>query len=122
MVMPSWTPPPSQFHYHHTGWAQRPPTNGLATAAMVVSIIGVAGLCAWGPLSIVVSPVGAILGHMAKRKIRATGESGDGMALTGIILGWVGLGLSILVLAGSIALFWWINTLPPDYFEDPYSY
>jgi hypothetical protein len=54
--------------------------------------------------------------------VDATGEAGDGMALTGIIVGWVGLGLSILVLAGYIALFWWISTLPPDYFEGPYSY
>lgn len=119
--MPSWTPPPPQYQ-HYPAYPQRPPTNGMAIAAMVVSIVGMAGMCAWGPLSIVVSPVGAILGHAAKRRVKATGESGDTMAVVGIVLGWIGLGLSILMLAGYIALFWWLSTLPPDYFEDPYSY
>jgi hypothetical protein len=121
MVTPSWTPPPPQYQYY-PGYQQRPPTNGMAIAAMVVSIVGLAGLCAWGPLSLFVSPVGAILGHVAKRKVKTTGEAGDSMALVGIILGWIGLGLSILLAAVYVALFWWMSTLPPEWFEDPYSY
>jgi hypothetical protein len=121
MVMPSWTPPPAQYQ-HYPGYPQRLPTNGLAIAAMVVSIVGVVGLCLWGPLSIFVSPVGAILGHVAKGKLRTTGEAGAGMALTGVIVGWIGLGLSILLVGLYVALFWWLSTLPPGYFEDPYSY
>ena len=37
-----------------------------------------------------------ILGHMARRQIRATGEQGAGMALTGLILGYVGLVFAVL--------------------------
>jgi Domain of unknown function (DUF4190) len=42
-----------------------------------------------------------VLGHMARRQIRQTGEAGDGMALAGLILGYIGLVLSI---AGIIAV------------------
>jgi hypothetical protein len=51
------------------------PTNGLAIAAMIVSIVGF-------------GPVGAIMGHIARRQIRERGEQGDGFALAGIIVGW----------------------------------
>jgi hypothetical protein len=37
-----------------------------------------------------------ILGHIARRQIRETGENGDGMALAGLILGYVGIGLSVI--------------------------
>jgi len=34
-----------------------------------------------------------ILGHVARRQVRQTGQRGDGMALTGLILGYAGIGL-----------------------------
>jgi hypothetical protein len=50
----------------------------------------------WNPLAIVgfvlafVAPPGAIVcGHIARRQIRTTGEQGDGLALAGLILGYV---------------------------------
>jgi hypothetical protein len=41
-----------------------------------------------------------ILGHIARRQIRQTGEAGDGMALAGLILGYIGivLGIGIFIL------------------------
>jgi hypothetical protein len=66
-------------------------TDGMAIAALV---------CAIGQLA-VGFPAGIaaiILGHKARRRIRQTGERGDGMALTGLILGYVGtIGLALLV-------------------------
>ncbi|MDP8970800.1 MAG: DUF4190 domain-containing protein [Actinomycetota bacterium] len=64
----------------------------MAIAALV-SAIGGALLC--GVLSI----VGAILGHLALNQIKQTGEEGRGMALAGVIIGWVAFGLSVLVIA-----------------------
>jgi Domain of unknown function (DUF4190) len=52
------------------------PTNGLAIAAMIVSLVGF-------------GPVGAIMGHIARKQIRERNEQGDGFALAGIIVGWV---------------------------------
>jgi uncharacterized protein DUF4190 len=104
-VTPAWTPPPP---YAYGYPYQLPPprrTNGLAIASMVVSIVGVALICAIGPLSVFVTPVGAILGHVAQRQIKASGDSGNGMALAGIIVGWIGFALSLAYLAFFIWLF-----------------
>jgi Domain of unknown function (DUF4190)/Domain of unknown function (DUF1707) len=69
--------------------AQR--TNGMAIAAIA---------CGFGQL-LVGFPAGIaaiILGHKARRQIRQTGEQGDGLALTGLILGYAGtVGLAIFV-------------------------
>jgi Domain of unknown function (DUF4190) len=44
-----------------------------------------------------------VLGHAARRQMRRTGERGGSMALTGLILGWVGIGLIIAIVVGLIA-------------------
>lgn len=64
-------------------------TNGLATAALVC---GLAQLL----LGILTGIPAIILGHMARRQIRQTGEQGAGMAMAGLILGYVGLVLTVL--------------------------
>jgi Domain of unknown function (DUF4190)/Domain of unknown function (DUF1707) len=71
------------------------PTNALAVAALAC---GIGQIFLW-----FFGAVGAIIcGHMARRQIRRTGESGAGMAMAGLVLGYVGLALSI---AGTIAFF-----------------
>jgi hypothetical protein len=60
--------------------------NGLAVASLVCGIgtfftMGVAAIPA------------VVLGHAARRTIRRTGERGDGVALSGLILGWAGIAL-----------------------------
>jgi hypothetical protein len=76
------------------GYPPPKPTNNLAVASMVTSIAGAATLFCWG-LGTIVGLVGAILGHIARRRIRNSGEGGDAMALTGIIVGWIVLALGI---------------------------
>jgi hypothetical protein len=71
--------------------AVNPPTNGLAIASLVLALVGI-GTC-------ITAPVGAILGHIARRQIRERGEGGDGMAKAGIIVGWILTGLMLLLLA-----------------------
>jgi hypothetical protein len=68
-----------------------PPTNGLAIAALVCSLAGLA--------TCISAPVGAILGHVARRQIRERGEGGDGLALAGIIVGWILTALMVLLIA-----------------------
>jgi Domain of unknown function (DUF4190) len=68
-----------------------PKTNSLALTSMILSLCGLAcGLTA---------PVGAIMGHVARRQIRERGEAGDGMALAGIIVGWILTGLILAYVA-----------------------
>ena len=61
----------------------RPPTNGLAIGAM---ICGIAEIFTLGFAAI----PAVILGHLARAQIRRTGERGDGMAVAGLVLGYLG--------------------------------
>lgn len=86
----------------------QPVTNGLAIAAMVCALAGVAtGISA---------PVGAILGHIARKQIRERGEQGDGMALTGIIAGWVLTGLYLICCVGYIGVIGFAISQDPNTF------
>ncbi len=69
-------------------------TNGLAIASMVVAIVGALFLVCYG-IGALFGFVGAILGHVARRQIRDRQEAGDGMALAGIITGWIATGLGL---------------------------
>jgi len=79
----------------------------MAIASMAVSI-GSFFIC-FGFLGF----VGAILGHVARRQIRERGGDGDGMALAGIIIGWVGFGISLLVGLAYVGMFAWIASHEP---------
>lgn len=79
-----YAPPP------YPGYGYPPPsarTNGLAIASFICSLAALS-MC-------VTAPVGAILGHVARRQIRERGERGAGMALAGVIIGWVITGLVV---------------------------
>ena len=68
------------------------PTNGMAIAALVCAVLGL-------------GPIAAILGHVARRQIRETGEQGDGFALAGIIVGWVTTGIVVCFCGAYFAFF-----------------
>ncbi|BCJ71270.1 hypothetical protein CS0771_08140 [Catellatospora sp. IY07-71] len=88
-------------------------TNGMAIAAMVTSLLALASICMYGLPTIVLGPVGAIMGHVTRRRIRTTGEEGDGMALAGIIIGWVSTGLALMWLVVIVALVLHSMDAPP---------
>ena len=85
-------------------------TSALAVLSLVL------GIASWTVLPFVASIVAIITGHMARSEIRRRPAEleGDGLALTGLILGWLnvimlGLGLLVLVLFfGGLA---WLATL-----------
>ena len=95
---PQYPSPPYLYAPYPAPYGYAPPKtrSSLAVASMVTSIVGAATLVCWG-LGGVVGLVGAILGHVARRRIRSSGEAGDGMALAGIVVGWIVLGLGIVV-------------------------
>ena len=65
-------------------------TNGLAIASLVCGIVWV-----WG----VTSVLAIIFGLIARRQIKERNETGDGMAIAGIVLGIVGVvGTIILII------------------------
>ncbi len=88
---------PSGYGQAAYGQVAAAPTNGLAVASLICSLVGL--------LTIISAPVGAVLGHVARRQIKQTGEQGDGLALAGIIVGWVITGLSVCGCAVYLGLF-----------------
>jgi hypothetical protein len=49
-------------------------------------------------LAFVCAPAGLILGIIARKEIRRTGEEGDGLALAGIIVGSIFTAIFVLIL------------------------
>jgi hypothetical protein len=97
----------------------QPPTNGMSVASLVLGILGCIGLV-W-----IISPILALVfGYVSKSQIDRSGgrQGGRGLAIAGIVLGWVGIGLGILM-----ALWMWFfftNFLPifenfPENFPTP---
>jgi hypothetical protein len=67
-------------------------TNGVAIAAL---ILGCAQFFVW-----VLSGIPAIIcGHIALSQIKRTGQEGRGMAIAGLVLGYIGLALFIAFIA-----------------------
>jgi hypothetical protein len=106
----AYSPPPGQQHYGpqppypayqqpyppYPPYPPAPPTNGLAIAALV---------CGVGGFVIGLSFIPAIIcGHLARRQIRQTGEQGGGMALAGLILGYVGTALFITLIVALVVI------------------
>ena len=74
--------------------ALAPRTNGMAIAALAC---GIGGFFVF-PASF----AAVVLGHIARREIRQTGEAGDGMATVGLVLGYIGSVIGALLVLGFI--------------------
>ncbi len=68
------------------------PTSSMAIISLVASILG------FTFLPLIGSIVAVITGPMAKKEILASGGAmgGEGLATAGTIIGWVGIGLSVV--------------------------
>ena len=77
-----------------------PSTNGLAIASLILSI------SAFVALPLIGSIAGVVCGHIARSQLRqAPAGEGDGLALAGLIIGWIGIafyGLLLLFILGVI--------------------
>jgi hypothetical protein len=82
-----------------SGYQQQPSANGKATAALItgVSSLVLFWCCGLG----IAGVVAIVLGVKARSEIRARGgaQTGDGMALAGIVTGAIAVVLGLLVLA-----------------------
>jgi len=82
-----------------------PQTNGLAIGSLIASIMGLTLLPTIG------SVIGLILGYMARNQIRDSGGTigGDGLAKAGIIIGWIGVALTVLGVC--VVLLAWVGVI-----------
>jgi hypothetical protein len=70
--------------------APAPRTNTLAILSLVFAFVF------W--------PAGIVLGHLARKEIRATGEGGNGLAVAGLILSYLALAATTLALTFAVAV------------------
>jgi hypothetical protein len=87
-------PPPGTYPpatYPRAGYYldNRPPTNGMAIGSLVCS------LCGFIPPATILA---VIFGHVARRQIRSTGQRGDGLAMAGLVIGYIGVAFWALIL------------------------
>ncbi|BBY29590.1 peptidylprolyl isomerase [Mycolicibacterium sediminis] len=77
---------------HGYGYGPPPPrgTNGLAVASLICAFL--------------FAPLGILFGHMSLSQIKRTGEDGHGLAVAGLIIGYVVTVLGALVLVATILL------------------
>lgn len=68
-------------------------TSILAISSLIASILGLTVVPTLGSI------IGLILGYVARREIRESPTlTGEGLAKAGIILGWIGVALSLIAL------------------------
>jgi hypothetical protein len=127
-IQPPGPPPaeppsaPPQAQWQQPGWAQpsygaqpqwgqqqwgappfTPPkkTNGLAIASL---ICGLGWVVMW-PLAFFTGIAAVITGHISRKQIRERDEGGAGLALAGVILGYISIVISILAAIGLVIVF-----------------
>jgi hypothetical protein len=83
---------------YHAGYYPAPqaPTSGVAVASLIC------GIAEFFTLGIAAVPA-VILGHVARANIKRTGERGDGLAIAGLVLGYLGIACWALFLVVLLA-------------------
>lgn len=81
---PGWTP-------GHPPYVVRRPTNGMALASMITGIVGLLSCPLLGVVAL-------YLAKRAREEIRTSGEEGEGFATAGVVIGWIGVALSVLTI------------------------
>ncbi|WP_037160016.1 DUF4190 domain-containing protein [Rhodococcoides fascians] len=104
-------PPQGQEQPYWNGqppYGYRPPTtNGLAIAALIGAIF--------------LAPLGIVLGHISLSQIKRTGEQGRGLALAGLIIGYIFTAIWVLSLVWLLALAGTVASAFSDYDSDSSS-
>jgi hypothetical protein len=95
-MVPAPSEPPSTVYRVPT--AQ---TSGMAIASLVM------GLAGWTLFPFLGSILAVVFGYAARREIRRQPEqlTGDGLAIAGLVLGWLMIGLSVIgLILGAVGL------------------
>lgn len=99
MFAPYYVAPPPGGGYMPAGaaygYAGRR-TDGLAIAALVVGIVSI--VCSIGCLGIVLGPIAAIMGFIARQRVATSGDTlgGGTQATIGLVLGVIGFVASVV--------------------------
>ncbi|MCW3816251.1 DUF4190 domain-containing protein [Micromonospora sp. DR5-3] len=97
---PPYAPQPPYGQYGPPGQGPTRPRGGGPNVLAILSLV----------FAFVFAPAGIVLGHLAKRQIRQTGEEGEQLATWGLILSYVFTALGVLACCGWIGLAIWANS------------
>ncbi|WP_406038276.1 DUF4190 domain-containing protein [Micromonospora sp. NBC_00898] len=114
---PSYSQPPHHDPYgQQPQWGQQPPyapqppygqygppPGGGGGGTNVMAVLSLV-------FAFVFAPAGIVLGHLAKRQIRQTGEEGGQLATWGLVLSYVFTAIGLLACCGWIAVAIWANS------------
>jgi peptidyl-prolyl cis-trans isomerase B (cyclophilin B) len=91
----AYPPPPSVApyggYYGYPGYRTQQPTNSLAIVALVFAFL--------------FAPLGILFGHISLSQIRKTGEEGRGLAIAGLVIGYLLTVLTAVALVLSVLFF-----------------
>lgn len=99
--VPPPPPPPGQWYGqppgYGYGYVPQPPQDGLGIASMVLGILGLVGMCAYG-LGMVLAVPALVMGRISMNRITAANGQlgGRGLAQAGFIMGIIGTSLGAL--------------------------
>lgn len=74
--------PYGQPGYPQQGYAQMPGTNLMAILSLIFAFV--------------FSPAGVVLGHISLSQIKKTGEQGRGLAIAGLIIGYISIAFIVI--------------------------
>ncbi len=81
----------------------RPGADPVAIIALVVGLLGI--LLVFAPVIGLIAPIAAlVLGLVARSRLRTSGCAGRGIATSGVVLGAIGLAMSLIVTVTSVVL------------------
>ena len=86
----------------------------LAIASMVLGITGLTGFMLCG-LAVFCGPIAVVLGHRARKITRRNPALGDGMAVAGLVTGYIGSGLILaFVIIFAVVMIVGATSSPPQ--------
>src|ERR1700756_612072 len=91
-----WNRPPSPPGFYPPIYPQPRRTNAMAIAALVSAFV--------------VAPLGIVFGHIALSQIRRSDEDGRGLAIAGLVLGYVFTALYLLLIVIWVIMFALVTT------------
>lgn len=98
-VPPAPPAPPAPAYGSAPAYDAGTPSYAAAPASQKTNVLAIVSLVS----AFFISIVGIITGHIALSQIKKTGEQGRGLAIAGLIIGYVGLVIGIIV-----AIVWFV--------------
>ncbi len=86
--------------------AVSPPNNTLALTSMILGIAAIVLAFIWG-IGVIPGIVAVILGHIGMGQIKSSGgtQGGNGMALAGLITGYIAIGIAVIYVVVIVLVF-----------------